>query len=546
MRQELIAECPRPTATIPVSERVSSADYELIQLGNRSTSGTSVDSMQTPEERMQEHERSIIQLKRTRNSLLNVSRLPPEILGEIFSRSLIPDSFEKRSLKFLLVCHYWSQVALGTPDIWSFWGNRLLEWEERHLRYPEFPLDLVLSGSRLAGESPDIFLRKSLRERASRDTIRVVHLRSMDWKLLSIVLFSLTPNRKEIRYTSVESIILRNLNDRPVHASRFFAYNRFPKLQRLEITNCTIVSWDLLASHTTALTTLTLHLSHISPTPTTSQLFSILASNPTLKKLTLTGCSVPNDGDKNCSLRTSLSHLKELKLAGRPHDLTMFLHRLDLTERMDNLDVTLNHSTIEDISDTVGPYLRDYLRHRGRPEHGLGMYISSDGCVALHVGDTGGLDPSTLVSKRVVPFIAITVNVPSGDLPERVILSLIAHTPREEIVYLQTRGNPTAMENIYSQFPNLKALHSERVPLSAVFPKLTPNGDSRIPPLLQHIFFERLVADGGDWTPLTTFLSRRAYSKKWLDSLEIISSSCMCREMAENIGTMVWDFRTDR
>ena len=525
---------------------VFSAGRGIIQLENRSTSGTSVDSMRTPEERMQQHERSIIQLKRTRNSLLNVSRLPPEILGEIFNQSLIPDGFEKRSLKFLLVCYYWSQVALGTPDIWSFWGDSLREWEERHLRYPEFPLDLVLSEFRFAGESPDIFLRKSLRERASRDTIRVVHLRSTDWKLLSIVLFPLTPNRKEIRYTSVESIILRNLNDKPVHASRFLAYNRFPKLQRLEITNCTIVSWDLLASHTTALTTLTLHLSHLSPIPTTFQPVSILTSNPILKKLTLTGCSVPNDGDKSCSLRASLSHLKELKLAGRPHNVIKFLHRLDVPKRMDNLDVTLNHSTIEDISDSVGPYLRDYLRHRGRPEHGLGIYISSDGCVALHVGDTGGLDPSTLVSKRVVPFIAITVNAPSGDLPERIILSLIAHTPREEIVYLQTRGNPTAMENIYSQFPNLRALHSERVPLSAMFPKPTPNGDSRVPPLLRHIFFERLVADGGDWTPLTTFVSRRACSEKWLDSLEIISSSRMRREVVENIGTMVWDFRTDR
>ena len=116
---------------------------------------------------MQELESSIIQLKRTRNSLLNVSRLPPEILGEIFSRSLIPDGFEKRSLKFLLVCYYWLQVASATPDIRNFWGTNLGEWEERHLQYREFPLDLVLDRE-LRGGSLDILVWKSLRERASQ------------------------------------------------------------------------------------------------------------------------------------------------------------------------------------------------------------------------------------------------------------------------------------------------------------------------------------------------------------------------------------------
>ena len=500
--------------------------------------------MRTPEERMQELESSIIQLKRTRNSMLNISRLPPEILGEIFSRSLIPDGFEKRSLKFLLVCYYWFQVASATPDIWNFWGTNLGEWEERHLRYPETPLDLVLDD--LQGDSPDILVWKSLRERASRDTIRVVHFRCMDWRLMSLVLFPLTPKRREIRHSSVESIILRNLDDTPVHASRFFAYNRFPKLQRLDISNCMIVSWDLLASHTTALTKLTLDLSHLSPTPTTSQLFSILTSNPTLKKVALTGCWVPDDGDKNPSPRVTLGYLEELKLVGRPHDVIKFLHRLDLPKRMENLDIILDYTTVKDISGTVGPYLRGYLRRRGRPEHGLGMYISSDSRVALHVGDTNSIDPSTMVSKRVVPFIAITINTPFGDLPERIILSLLSHTPREEIVYLQTNGNPTAMENIYSRFPNLRALHSKRVPLSAMFPKPTKDGDRRVPPLLRHIFFERLVADDGNWTPLTAFVSRRARSGRRLDLLEIVRSSRMRQEVAEDIGTMVRVFRTDR
>ena len=56
----------------------------------------------------------LIQLKRTRNSLLNIStRVPPEILGAVFRWNAIPEGgfldFEglpKGSYNFLLVCHH--------------------------------------------------------------------------------------------------------------------------------------------------------------------------------------------------------------------------------------------------------------------------------------------------------------------------------------------------------------------------------------------------------------------------------------------------------
>ena len=44
-----------------------------------------IDSILALDKQIEEHERALIQLKRTRNSLLNVSTLlPPEILGKIF------------------------------------------------------------------------------------------------------------------------------------------------------------------------------------------------------------------------------------------------------------------------------------------------------------------------------------------------------------------------------------------------------------------------------------------------------------------------------
>jgi len=54
---------------------------------------TNIHLIQALEKRIKEGKGDIIKLKRDRNSLLNIStRLPPEILGHIFARSLTLDA----------------------------------------------------------------------------------------------------------------------------------------------------------------------------------------------------------------------------------------------------------------------------------------------------------------------------------------------------------------------------------------------------------------------------------------------------------------------
>ena len=143
-----------------------------------------IDSIKALEKQIKQHERAIIKLKRSRNSL-TVSTLPPEVLGNIFCWNVtLKDSFgvlEEGSHNFLLVCHHWFEVASRTPELWTFWGNNLDDWEERYLGSSiGAPLDLVLAPDwedlNPMPESVNEPHQVVLAERATRNSIRRVHL----------------------------------------------------------------------------------------------------------------------------------------------------------------------------------------------------------------------------------------------------------------------------------------------------------------------------------------------------------------------------------
>ena len=204
---------------------------------------------------------AIIKLKRARNSLLNVSKFPPEILGEIFrhNTALHATYFPsmKRPYNFLLVCHHWFEVASHTPELWGFWGRNPQDWIKRYLQYPTAPLNLVLDDeqSDSTNVTLDDNLRNALQTRAMQDTIQQIRLVSGDWGILNSTISSLT-GHEGIRSSSVESVDLRfeDFFEPPIPiVSDFLANYYFPKLQRLELHDCTIPSWDLKTSALTSL-----------------------------------------------------------------------------------------------------------------------------------------------------------------------------------------------------------------------------------------------------------------------------------------------------
>lgn len=465
----------------------------------------------------------MVKRRRTQNSLLNIFQLPPEILGYIFWLSSSPEGFEKRSLQFLTVCHYWYEVALGTSSLWSFWGNTLQEWKKFYLRRPEAPLDLVLDGVKQKKPRLNTSLEKALIGRASRGTIRRVHLRCANRKLLGSILWTLAPKQGEIRKSSVESLILRNECKVPADTSKFFTKISFPRLRHLDISDCTI-SWDGLGLRTKFLTTLVLQFGSPSSAPTMGQLLSLLASNPSLHKLSLTGHSLPQHRNEDHS-PVSLPQLKELELAGGCANISTLLKKLICPDIMDHLDLSLGYCTPEEISKDIGPYLRGHFRRRGRSLGGLGIYASfnSYGRMLFHVGNEGGHhSPTNLAAEPRAAFLSIALG--PHDWAMRLFLGLISHCPQEEIVHLQMYNDslalrgPTAMGKVYALLPNLKVLHATSIPLAVLFPEPgTDKKDAVTPQSLRRVLFEEDLLHS-DWTPLTTFLSGRQ-----LDSLRVVS-----------------------
>jgi hypothetical protein len=493
---------------------------------------TNLDSIRALEKQIQEHERAIIRLKRVQNSLLNVSTLPPEVLGSIFCWNVVPDGdfdgLPKASFNFPLVCHHWFQVASETPGLWSFWGNSIEDWARRHAHHRIVPLNLVL-GLYTGQDNLDDTIREALQDRATRDTIRRVHLKNPSAELLISVISSIITKGEETRSNSVESFIVLSDSVTDVDISNFFSRYHFPKLRRLDLDGFSISSWDLLKSRITSLTTLSLTSDERLPSPTPSQILSILSTNPNIQSLALSYGSVPRAGSNRPSPEIQLRHLKKLHLESTFRCVFGLLDLLELPDKLDGVYLCISDCLPSDLLQTLGPYLGNRVRRRSPDGLSILAYPGHvDFCI--QVGDACG---GYLAEGGGFMAVEAYMGVALGEEADKLCFDIIAHIPQEEVIYLTTTLPVLRSEELCVQMCNLAYLELEQVDLSTfVEPYIRE----------QHVFRDLLRGlrsititaprlSGGDWSPLTNFLARRAAVGNQISSLSL----CRCPRMDEGV-----------
>jgi Leucine-rich repeat (LRR) protein len=472
-----------------------------------------LDSIRALEKQIQEHERTIIQLKRARNSLLNVSTLlPPEVLGNIFRWNVIPDEdfggLSAASYNFLLVCHHWFQVASGTPGLWCFWGNSIQDWACRHARHRTSPLDLVL-GQYTKRRDLDDTLRDALQDRAMRDSIRRVYLSGPEGPLNSVI-SSIITKGEGTRSINVESFVIRNLASRvwtPPTSSPGIISQSYNASTSTDSASRRGTCWD--------------HGPHLSPPfhspfspsllPTLSQMLSILSANPNLQSLQLSDNSFSDIEDDGSSSRIQLRHLKSLHLGSNLRRASGLLNQLELPMKMDDLNLSLYGCSPSDLPPTLGPYLGNHIRRRSPDRLSLSVKPKFQG-FSIRVGDVHKFTPVDWV-------LSVT---PGEGEAEKICFDIITHFPLEEVGSISTTFPILHSEELCVRMRNLTYLHLDRVDLSTLFVE----SDTREPhvfkdllPGLRSIVITEPRLSGGDWSPLISFLTRRAAIGNCISSL---------------------------
>ena len=511
-----------------------------------------IDRIRDLEKQIEESAGNTIELKRARNSLLNISVIvPPEILGSVLRWNVTPENglpslngFQKGTYNFLLVCHHWFEIASHTPELWSYWGNTLEKWLRRHKRSGAAPVDLVLNECHMSGsETPfDGPLRDVLRDRAAYDGIRSLHLRSENKLLLTSIISALIPDDEDIRHSSIESISLRR-----VDISELFARYPFPKLWYLDLSyGVTISSWEGFGLRTTSLTTLSLA---IEEPPTTSQLFSILASNPRLQFLTLHMRMIPRDNMGKSTAPIPLHHLKVLSLSGDFHRVFQLLRRLKHPEIMDEMRLFVSGCTVENVLGTLGPHVRDYIWRDGRFRDGLGVQVISavDG-TSLEISTIGNEAGS--IQKVVFASFSAILQEDFHPLSENMSCAdFVACTPREHVVYFDANLEMDALLRTVTAMPKLQELRLTN-PVLGRGPFLQPgpdgpHADEKILPSLRRLHLEGITFfDHDSWSEIIAFLTRQASGGQGI-SLTISSARCLhiCRGWLERIESLVEELR---
>jgi hypothetical protein len=262
---------------------------------------------------------SLLALKARRNSMVPISRLPPETLSEIFSLAQLlcldsagPNHHSLEWINMTYVCRYWRNIALELPRFWVYLPIGNLQWVQEMLKRSKDSSLVIISNSPHS-DSKKSGLRSALKHVHRVRELSVRDISPETWRTLEKKILQKPAPR-------LEHFCLRAKSEDYREDTLFVTKGILcmaNRLRYLELSNCRF-HWDsnLLRS----LTHLTLHSVDRDVTmPVGTRFVDILASMLELESLDLYD-SLPLEKERQLSSASEGVHLARLRTL-RVHDV---------------------------------------------------------------------------------------------------------------------------------------------------------------------------------------------------------------------------------
>jgi hypothetical protein len=137
---------------------------------------------------------------------------------------------------------------------------------------------------------------------------------------------------------------------------------------------------------------------------------------------------------------------------------------------MFSLDLSLSDCTEEDISGTVGPYMRDHILRDGRFEDRLGILVSASCCsISIDATIVGDADGPAISPTDRTPTLMLYLTLEEDITPEEfgsLFIDFAAHLPREHVVLFKGNMDQNSTKEIVAMMPNNQKLQLVETQLS--------------------------------------------------------------------------------
>jgi len=308
-----------------------------------------------------------------------ISRLPPEVLGDIFLQNVLQLPIQRGSyyglFSFLFVCWEWYNVARCSPHLWCHLGNNINHW-------PVFValskgMDLFIHMYDIYGEyraAPDDRLTAMFQDHDFYSRIREFTLDGLV-DVLSYVFPEGAPRPSRLVSLSIAHWVVVST----IHGATEIIHRRSPSppipellvesssesLRRLKITAC-IPDIDQL--------TILRQLTHLSLTdfyspdtpghPTIKQLLLVLQANPDLEELLLSNraCGLQEDDDEELPF-VSFTRLRKLVVNLHIRDLAPLVQHLRIVSEVEEIELGIEvyAEPRDPIPETVSGWFNDVV-----------------------------------------------------------------------------------------------------------------------------------------------------------------------------------------